>query len=91
MYEQTVTIRNSAGLHARPISELVACAKQFTSRAFLQRPGDDSSRVSARSAVMLLSQGFTCGEQIQISASGEDAKACVDALAALIRGGIGEN
>lgn len=90
MYTKIVTIPNAAGLHARPVSDLVACAKGFAARATLQRANSNDSTVSARSAIMLLSKGFAQGEQVEVSASGEDAEACVEAIAALIVEGFGE-
>lgn len=90
MYTNTVTIQNPSGLHARPASDFVGCAGRFASRLTVKRAGEPGPGLNAKSIVLLLSQGFAQGEQIELTANGEDEQACVTALVELIQGGFGE-
>ena len=90
MYTKITQIKNPTGLHARPTSYFVACAGKFKSRIFIKRNGIDEDEVDAKSIVMILSLGLAQGEEIQISARGEDEASAVDALISLVESGFGE-
>ena len=88
MVNVEVTIKNESGLHARPATEFVDCAKSFKSKIKINRDGEDP--VNAKSVIMLLSCGFCQGETVMIHADGEDEKEAADALVDIINGGFGE-
>ena len=90
MYERTVKVRNKTGLHARPASLFVRCAKDFKSKIMLQKTSGEGDPIEAKSILMLLAGAVGQGEEIKISAEGEDEVAAVDALVALIESGFGE-
>lgn len=91
MYSRTVVLKNSSGLHARPASEFVACAKQFASSIFIRNlDKPDAAPANAKSIVRVLAEGIPVNTQIEISADGEDEIAAVDMLADLIDTGLGE-
>lgn len=54
MYTKTATVKNETGLHARPASEFIACAKQFKSKLLIKLLSS-GEEVNAKSIVMLLS------------------------------------
>lgn len=89
MYEKSIVIRNSSGLHARPASKFIACAKGFNSKITIRRTGGEEN-VNAKSVIMLLSLGLSQGESVQICAEGEDEVQAVDTLIGLIDSGLGE-
>lgn len=89
MYQKTTTIKNPSGLHARPASEFIACAKKFSSKVTIGRE-NDQERVNAKSIVLLLSLGLSQGESIEISATGDDESEAVNALVDLVGSGFGE-
>ncbi len=89
MYEKTATIVNPTGLHARPASDFIACAKQFSSRIRIRRQGDEKS-ADAKSIIALLCLALKQGTVVELAATGEDEQAAVEALKALIEGGFGE-
>jgi phosphocarrier protein HPr len=91
MYTKITQIKNPTGLHARPASDFVACAREFKSRIFIKRNGIDEDEVDAKSIVMILSLGLAQGEEIQISARGEDEASATDTLIALVESGFGES
>jgi phosphocarrier protein len=76
-------IQDATGLHARPAVKLTKLAKSFGS-AIEIRADDSNNWTNAKSpnAVMKLKAGY--GLPLHIRASGEDAKAAVDALVALV-------
>ena len=92
MYAKTVVLKNASGLHARPASEFVACAKQFVSKIYIKNLGDpEAVPANAKSIVRVLAAGIPVDTQIEISAEGEDETAAVDRLADLIETGLGED
>ncbi len=84
---RTIAILLPHGLHARPAARVAACAGQFAAESAITRAG---RRAAARSPIALMSLGLQHGDQIELSAAGPDAQAALDALAALIEGGLGE-
>ena len=79
MTEQTVTIINRAGIHARPAAVLVDAAKDFSSTIHLEK---DNTRINAKSILGIMTLGAGYGSKIRIIAQGEDEK---EAVAALVR------
>ena len=90
MYTRNVLIQNRTGLHARPASEFVACAAKFKSKIKI-RSVDDEDSVDAKSIMLLLSIGLGQGDEVVISAKGEDETEAVDTLVALIDSKFGED
>ncbi|HZS89573.1 MAG TPA: HPr family phosphocarrier protein [Chloroflexota bacterium] len=85
--EATVVLRNQAGLHARSGAALVKTAARFDARVTLQLKAQSAN---ARSLMDLLRLGARQGDGIQITATGPDATAAVEAIAALMEHGFGE-
>jgi phosphocarrier protein HPr len=84
---RAVVIVNHEGLHARPADMLARAALKYHSRIeVLCR----SERVDAKSTLNLLILGATQGTEIIIEAEGDDAEEAVEALAALVTSGFGE-
>lgn len=90
MYSKTVFIGNPSGLHARPASDFINCAKKFSSRITICEHGNEDEAVNAKSIVSLLTLSLTQGKQAVITAKGVDEKEAVDVLVALIESGFGE-
>lgn len=88
MLKKTVTIINQSGLHARPASEFVLTAKQFSSKITLCREGGEP--VNAKSMVRLLAEGIGQGTCIELVTEGDDEEAAMTALTGLIESGFGE-
>ena len=91
MYSKQTTVINATGLHARPASEFVGAAKRFSSKITINRVGEDEDdAVCAKSIVMLLTLGAAKGDEVVVTANGDDEKEAVEALVELIDGGFGE-
>jgi phosphocarrier protein len=80
MREQKVTIRNRAGIHARPAALLVQTANQFSSEIFFEK---NSEKINAKSIMGIITLGATYKSEITIIADGPDDKEAVEALATL--------
>ena len=92
MYKRDVLIQNRTGLHARPASEFVACAAKFDSKITIRSANDeDDDAVDAKSIMLLLSIGLGQGDEVVITAKGEDEVEAVDALVDLIDSKFGED
>lgn len=87
MPERDVRIVNKLGIHARPAAEIVKAAAKFKSNITIVR---DDLEVNAKSimGVMMLAAEF--GATITLRATGDDAEAALDALAAVIANKFGE-
>ncbi len=88
MPEREVKILNKLGVHARPAAEIVKAAGKFKSNITIVR---DDLEVNAKSimGVMMLAAEF--GAVIILRATGDDAEAALDALAAVIAAKFGES
>ena len=90
MYTREARIRNHSGLHARPASEFMECAKQFRSRIQIGRAEAPEQAANAKSILMVLSLVLTQGTDVILTAEGEDEQEAVDSLVKLIESGFGE-
>jgi len=81
MVEKDVTVKNRAGIHARPAGMIVTLANKFTSQIFIEK---DNDKINAKSIMGLITLGVLCNTTIKISATGADESAAVEALVKLI-------
>ena len=87
MIEQTATVVNPLGLHARPAAQLVKLANSFGSEIQLVK---DGVPVNGKSIMGVMSLAAECGSTITVRAEGDDAAAAVAALVELVASGFGE-
>jgi phosphocarrier protein len=80
MTQKLVTIKNRAGIHARPAALLVQTAGRFAAKIFLEKDGE---RVNGKSIMGIITLAATYNTAIRIIAEGVDEKEAVDALARL--------
>lgn len=80
MKQETVTIKNRAGIHARPSALIVKTANEFESEIFLEL---DDMRINAKSIMGIITLGANYKSIIQIIAEGEDEEHAVTAIAKL--------
>lgn len=91
MVSKELKIVNSTGLHARPASDFVAKAKEFTSAVTIQNLDKEGGvPVNAKSILRVLSEGMRQDANVRIAADGADEQAALDALSQLIESGFGE-
>jgi len=82
-----VRIRNPLGLHARAAARFVHTASRFRARVTVSRNG---KTMDGKSILGILLLAASQGTVLRLVADGEDEAAAVDALAALVEGGFGE-
>lgn len=80
MVEKEVTIKNRAGIHARPATLIVNTAGKFSSQIFLQK---EDEKINAKSIMGIITLGAGYNTVLKIIAEGEDEQEAVDALAEL--------
>ena len=85
--EQTFTLRNKVGLHARPAGLLVQTAARFVAATQVACNG----RVAdAKRILQVLQLGAEYGAELHVTAVGVDAAEALAAIGALIVGRFGE-
>jgi phosphocarrier protein HPr len=85
--EQSITVPNPLGLHARPAAQLVRLANTFGSEIQLVK---DGVPVNGKSIMGVMILAAECGSTITVRAEGADAEAAVAALVELVNSGFGE-
>jgi phosphocarrier protein len=88
MIEQTATVVNPLGLHARPAAQLVKLANTFASEIQLIK---DGVPVNGKSIMGVMIIAAECGSTITVRAEGDDAEPAVAAIVELIASGFGES
>jgi phosphocarrier protein len=77
MTERILTIRNRAGMHARPAALLVKTASAFQAQVFIEKDGE---RVNGKSIMGVITLGATFNSQLTVIADGPDEAAALDAM-----------
>ena len=88
MTSRDVTVVNRLGMHARAAAKFVHLATRYGSQVRVTR---DSRQMDGKSIMGILLLAAACGSTITISADGTDETAAVEALAALVQSGFGED
>ena len=87
MQQRDVEIVNKLGLHARPSAKLTQLASSFKSQVFMSRNG---RRINAKSIMGVMMLAAAKGSTVTLETDGDDEVQAIDALAALIESGFGE-
>lgn len=87
MTRRSLRIRNRLGLHARAAARFVQTASRFRSQVSAGRNG---RTMDGKSILGILLLGASQGTEIEVSADGPDEVEALEALAALVAGGFGE-
>jgi len=80
-------IQNALGLHARAATKLAQLASKFPCEVDVAREGEVAN---AKSVMGLLLLCGSLGTTIEVTATGERANDCLDAIEALIKDKFGE-
>ncbi|OFV85695.1 MAG: phosphocarrier protein HPr [Acidobacteria bacterium RBG_16_70_10] len=87
MIQRQLHIRNRLGLHARAAARFVHTAGRFRSRV---TAGRDGRTMDGKSILGILLLAAAQGTVIEVTAQGEDEAEAMEALAALVESGFGE-
>ena len=85
---RVMKIVNEKGLHARASAKFVQLVEKYDATVKVSR-NDDSAGGDSIMGLMMLAAGI--GTSITVSATGPEAKPCIDALDALVSGKFGED
>lgn len=77
MVSRTITIKNAEGLHARPASEIVKSATQYTSSIQLDVNGN---KYNAKSVLNIMSAGIKNSTEITVICDGVDEEKALEGL-----------
>lgn len=80
MISKEVTIKNRAGIHARPAALIVQTANKFNSQIFLEK---DDNRINGKSIMGVITLGAGYNSSLMIITEGEDEEAALEALCTL--------
>ena len=75
MISKKITINLRNGLDARPIAVLVQVASQYASSIYVEA---NNARVNAKSIMGMMALKITTGEEVIVSADGEDEKTAME-------------
>ncbi|NIZ01007.1 HPr family phosphocarrier protein [Thalassospira lucentensis] len=79
--KRILTISNQRGLHARAAAKFVKLAGEFESAIMVRNRGTEVSGVSIMGLMMLAA---SIGTEIEVEATGPDAKEAIEALTVLV-------
>lgn len=77
MLTKKVIINIENGLEARPVAQLVQVASQYESKIYLEC---EDKKVNAKSIMGMMSLGLAAGEEVVVSADGEDEEIAVEGI-----------
>lgn len=80
MIERDVTVKNRAGIHARPAALIVQTAGKYDSRILFKKDGEE---INAKSIMGIITLGAAYNSTINICADGPDEQDAIDALSSL--------
>ena len=83
MLKKTITLGLSSGLEARPVAMLVQIASQFDSQIYVE---NNNARVNAKSIMGMMTLGMGAGEEITVSADGDDENEALDNIEKYLKG-----
>lgn len=83
MVKKPVMINISAGTENRPIAHLVQAASQYESRIYLET---ENKKINAKSIMGMMTLNLTKGEELVVSADGEDEVIALECMEEYLTG-----
>jgi phosphocarrier protein len=82
------TIKNRAGIHARPAALLVQTVKDFKCSVYIEK---DDEQINGKSIMGVITLGASYGTELKLITNGEDEEAAMEALLKLFESGFEED
>jgi len=82
MESKNIVVKSKIGLHARPAALFVQTAGKFLSDIYVEKA---EKKVNGKSIMGIMALGVAYGDEITISAHGEDEKKAVEDLIDLVQ------
>jgi phosphocarrier protein len=86
MIKKKITIKNSAGLHARPSAQLVKLASKYKSDFYIHSYG---YRVNGKSILGVMTLAAEHGAELELELDGADEKEALEAIVDAIESKFG--
>lgn len=80
MTEREITVRNRAGIHARPAALIVQTASKFDSTVMLRK---EEEEINAKSIMGIITLGAGYNTTLTVRADGDDEGQAVDEISRL--------
>lgn len=80
MTEREITVRNRAGIHARPAALIVQTASKFESTVMLRK---DDEEINAKSIMGIITLGAGYNTTLMVTADGDDEAEAVEEISRL--------
>ena len=77
MIKKPIIIQLASGLEPRPVAVLVQVASQYNSKIYVE---DGDRKVNAKSIMGMMTLGLDAGEEITLSANGDDEEAAMTSI-----------
>ena len=77
MITKKIEIQLKNGLEARPVAVLVQVASQYNSSIYVEC---ENRKVNAKSIMGMMTLGLTTGEEVVVSANGDDEQKAMDEI-----------
>ena len=77
MIKTSVVVKADPGFDGRPIALLVQEASQYASKVYIQVA---EKNINAKSIMGMMTLGLDAGEEITLSANGEDEEAAMESI-----------
>lgn len=77
MTTRRMEIQLPTGLEARPVAMLVQVASQYQSKIYIEA---EDKKINAKSIMGMMGLGLVSGEEINVSADGEDEVQALDGI-----------
>ncbi|MCK4372341.1 MAG: HPr family phosphocarrier protein [candidate division Zixibacteria bacterium] len=87
MTQQTVTIVNKLGMHARPSAMFVTEATRYEAEVYVSK---DGTKVNGKSIMGVMMLAAEKGAELLLEVNGPDEEAALAALVKVIASGFGE-
>ncbi len=87
MTQQTVTVVNKLGMHARPSAMFVTEATRFEADVYVSK---DGTKVNGKSIMGVMMLAAEKGSELLLEVNGADEEAALAALVKVIASGFGE-
>lgn len=83
MTTKNITVKIKSGAEARPVALLVQVASQYESKIYVE---SGNKKFNAKSIMGMMTLGLNEGEQITVSAEGEDETEALDDIEQYLSG-----
>ena len=84
---EKIIIPNTTGLHARPAAVLAGIAKKYGSKINIEK---NSISANAKSITAIMGLDISCRDEVQISATGSDAREAIVEIIPQLKSGLGD-